>query len=638
VRISVLFFGFAVSSGVLLALDLTPPYSGGSTAAEERKPEEVRHVLLEGQVTDHIGAGHADVAIALSARNEDGTAGETIAQTTTNALGDFILTAANPLSGRFVVTVSKKGFAPIVRELTLQADEPAPFLAEELVGVLSITGTVVDHLSDKPIPRAAVTIRSNFREDSVATDEEGRFRSKGWSAGSGRIGVEAEGYGRESRPFSLSEAADETVVDVRLKPERIVRLTVVDTSDQPVSGASLEVYDPRTDDFRHLVSDAEGSAMLKGVHFDTQSLSVRLAHEDFVSAGSFDGGIELDPQSRESTHRLVMVRAGSIAGVVTDAATGKPLHGVRLVATAEPSDDAPRDWSDEQGNFNIRGVAPGPSVVTIYRPGFAPELRTLEVASGQSAELPVSLHPALSLKGIVKDSKGQPVKGALLFMQKWRDHAILGLRAMTDRDGVFVMENAPRDEFEVAISARGFGTVSRVVKAGNESPLEFVLEGTPEGSGTGDLPVLRVGQTVPDVLLIALDGSRLETGKPEAKVLLLDFWATWCGPCVAEVENLRNVHKRFGARKDFRMVGISLDDELTFFKEFIKSRGIEWSQVFGEGARSAAQKFGVSGIPAVFLIGRDGKLLAQDLSGPGMADEVSKFLDPADAGPAENRP
>ena len=93
-------------------------------------------------------------------------------------------------------------------------------------------------------------------------------------------------------------------------------------------------------------------------------------------------------------------------------------------------------------------------------------------------------------------------------------------------------------------------------------------------------------------------------------LVLLDFWATWCAPCIEKIPNLAAIHDKFSARKDFVLIGVSLDGDQEALRGFVSKRRMKWPQVVGDAAFEAAQRFGVSGVPALFAIGAEGKILA----------------------------
>ncbi len=135
-------------------------------------------------------------------------------------------------------------------------------------------------------------------------------------------------------------------------------------------------------------------------------------------------------------------------------------------------------------------------------------------------------------------------------------------------------------------------------------------------------------EQAPPLELTTLDGRSLNLADLEGKTVFLDFWATWCGPCIAEIPNVRKIHDAFAGDDDFVLIGISLDTDERALRRFIKDQKIVWPQVFGpkSGAEKASRDYGAFAIPATFLIGPDGKIKATNLHGPGMKDRIGKLL------------
>lgn len=110
----------------------------------------------------------------------------------------------------------------------------------------------------------------------------------------------------------------------------------------------------------------------------------------------------------------------------------------------------------------------------------------------------------------------------------------------------------------------------------------------------------------------ALDGCKIDLKDYKGKVVLVDFWATWCGPCVAEIPHVREVYEKY-KEKGFDVIGISLDTNKSRLEEYLKKNEIPWPQYFdGKGWNNEiAVRYGVKGIPAAYLIGRDGVLITK---------------------------
>ncbi|MHB1081947.1 MAG: TlpA family protein disulfide reductase [Prosthecobacter sp.] len=124
----------------------------------------------------------------------------------------------------------------------------------------------------------------------------------------------------------------------------------------------------------------------------------------------------------------------------------------------------------------------------------------------------------------------------------------------------------------------------------------------------------------------AVDGREVDVSKLQGKVVLIDFWATWCGPCVAELPNVLKAYKELHP-KGFEIVGISLDGDKSELEGFVKEKGMEWPQYFdGKGWQNEiSTKYGISSIPAMWLLNKKGMVVSTDARG-GLEEMVAKLL------------
>lgn len=119
-------------------------------------------------------------------------------------------------------------------------------------------------------------------------------------------------------------------------------------------------------------------------------------------------------------------------------------------------------------------------------------------------------------------------------------------------------------------------------------------------------------------------GNAQNLAKYRGKVLLLDFWATWCPPCVAEMPNLQAAYNKYRAQ-GFEIVGVSLDRDRAALQSFVESRKIAWPQIFDDKG-AISKTYGVQAIPFALLIGRDGKIAAVNLRGDDLETAVKSAL------------
>ena len=141
-------------------------------------------------------------------------------------------------------------------------------------------------------------------------------------------------------------------------------------------------------------------------------------------------------------------------------------------------------------------------------------------------------------------------------------------------------------------------------------------------------PTGNLGKPV-DIKFTAVDGTEVDLAKMKGKVVLVDFWATWCGPCVAEIPHVKEAYEKYHA-KGFEIIGISFEGENGKEKlvKFTKDKEMPWPQYYDgkQWENEFGRRFGIQGIPAMWLFDKKGNL-ADVEARSDLAGKVAKLLE-----------
>ncbi|MBC7494953.1 MAG: TlpA family protein disulfide reductase [Flavobacterium sp.] len=123
------------------------------------------------------------------------------------------------------------------------------------------------------------------------------------------------------------------------------------------------------------------------------------------------------------------------------------------------------------------------------------------------------------------------------------------------------------------------------------------------------------------------DGKLISLKQAMGKVTIIDFWASWCGPCRSENPNVVALYKKFHA-KGLNIIGVSLDNNVEKWKQAILKDGLSWIHVSNlkEWNDPIAKIYEVNQIPSTFLLDASGKIIAVDLRGPDLESKISILL------------
>ncbi len=628
--------------------------------------------VLRGRVVDPAGKPIARAGLSIAWSGSESTKAarrgdEALAhELTTDADGRFAWADA-PDSG-ITASVWADGFAA-KDKLTLAPDVDHRIV---LIPPTRIKGTVVDGLSGQPISHFSLTCGTvwNPGERLIWQSRDGIDKESKKAAGSFEYTIEQPTHQcvvRVSADGYLSEDSG------RFSPDGNPRsFTFRLTRAEPIRGTVLNPDgSSAVDGFVYLVPAEEEDTIdyLDIQNGDvssyerTRSIHAKIGADgrfslppqtgDFAIVALSDAGSAIVRRRDLRGDRLMRLRPWArVSGTVM--LDGKPAANLGL-SSFDP--DEPRRIPGEprienrsyvetaaDGRFELRRVMPGRLVLGRTVPnGVAKRIwlvamATVDVESGKTYELKIGRSGRrITGRLQVPDSGVWMVRKAEIVAKSSGARRPAPIGFHISDDGRFRAQDLPPGDHILWIAlhepppddACGWGRLiaaySRefnVTGGADDSPLDL---GTLQPAEVGGRP-LRVGEAAPDFAVKALDGKDLTLADFRGKFLLLDFWATWCAPCVAEIPNLDAVHKAFGADPRFAIVSLSLDETPADASTLVKSQKMAWHQGWIGPESQIATAYNATAIPATFLIGPDGRIVATDLRGEKLKAAVAEAL------------
>jgi len=313
--------------------------------------------------------------------------------------------------------------------------------------------------------------------------------------------------------------------------------------------------------------------------------------------------------------------------------------------------------SDKNGRFTIDRVIPGKGsvcrvVVTSY---LGSSMRWY------AWQAPVDIRPGRITK-IMIGGRGRTVVGSVMLTDKnklgidwetnnpvaiiaWdaskRAYAWPSARYLSklDENGHFEITDVPAGAYKLRVpianppSPSAYGVGTEIGRA----ELEFTVPEVPGGRSDEPLDLgqieavlfdtLDAGELAPDFVVEQLSGGSLRLSKLRGKLVLLDFWATWCAPCLAEIPAFEKLYDEFGGDPRFALISLSCDNTPDVAKRYVDEKRLPWRQGFAGGTNGhVATAYTVRSLPGTFLIAPDGRVLARNLRGEELRKAVAAAL------------
>ncbi|AMV36284.1 carboxypeptidase regulatory-like domain-containing protein [Planctomyces sp. SH-PL62] len=554
---------------------------------------------------------------------------------------------------------------------------------EEHVVVLNpalvASGSVVDASTRKPIPKFRVIQgivfdgqdRAAWQRSQAEESTDGRYSARfdepynGW-----RIRIEAQGYKpAESRRFGPDEG--NVVEDFAMEAQADLGGVVLQPDGKPAAGAEVALGLPNV--FTALEGAKFGRAYNTPVtkaDADGRFFFPKPEGPFLIVAAADAGFAETNAEQFAKSTTIQLAPWGRIEGQVF--LGEKPGAGERVTYQPDRSKYQSRDrqisvsyspevLADPEGRFVMDKVVPMPGyvgrvLITKLSGGMQSHMpvgmKAVEVKPGETARVTIGSEGRAVVGRVVVDgqpekpidwTRNQPVR--VTIEQGFFDR-MLGRNAGMwttyggnfDADGRFRVEDVPPGSYKATVTVdapRQEDQPGMAEQLGYAS-LSFTV---PEGDrakpvDVGDVVVkleklLKIGDEAPAIDVERIDGpkGRFSLAERRGKVVVLDFWATWCGPCIAEMPAMKELQKTFGGDPRFELVGVSCDNGAAVAARYAEKEGLNWTQAFaGPMGTSVAQVYGVRGIPSTFVIGPDGRILAKDLRGDRLAQAVKQAL------------
>ncbi|MCJ7583136.1 MAG: carboxypeptidase regulatory-like domain-containing protein [Candidatus Aminicenantes bacterium] len=621
-----------------------PDYAPSSAqiSVQEGKTDVVNLILTEGLTISGKVVNKSDTPVAGASVNVYSLIGTSSVSRSamTDRRGQFEIWGL--VEGEVRMSAFHRSYA---RSNQTQVQSGATDVEIVLQPALFITGSVSDAESNKPlnnytifVSTGSISVANSLR---VSKLPEGRFKS-GPSYAPGTkltvIALSQEYAWKMVKNIEIDSIVDEGL-NFQLSKGVILKGIVVNEDGQPVANAKVQELIPeeryslssRLQFLKKSLTDKNGAFTFENVSED--GIDIWVSHKDYT-----DLRLTVSPEGVDIPIKFYMKSGLSISGrIIRD---GKPAEGLsvsaRLKVSAQMISRRPMETTDEEGEYKLEHLPPGTYIVSLMsgektRQRF--HLSTEIELVDKNVELNLDPLGNGTIEGIVV-LDGEPSEGARISAytgeENSEDRKLVG-GIFSDAEGRYKLTELPTEQIFLVTTYRDLSTpIDRNKRIRTKDEID--LRKTKNITHRIDLKLelrktLNIGDVAPEFESNQLNGSSIQLSDYLGKVVLLDFWAVWCAPCLVELPYIKAVYKKYHV-EGFEIIGINMDADKKKVEDYVKKEGLEYPQLFDGKIweTEIAKEYGIWSIPHVYLIDREGVIRAKGMRGDALEEEVAKLL------------